>query len=277
MPIQAVEHIRGMRGGAQSHLMRASDDHYYVVKFTNNPQHRRVLANEWLVARLARRMGLPVPEMALVDVAPDVVAGSPGLHFRVAGKVVPCDSGLQFGSRLPTADPHAPIYDYLPEEALELVANLDDFIGMLVLDKWTCNCNGRQVIYCRVAPRRQLKVFMVDQGFCFDGGSWKFPDSPLRGVFSRNRVYNGVRGLDSFEPWLTRVEMFDEASIYAAGEEVPPEWYGAWDDMQRLLEHLIKRRTIVRDLLLEVKASQRKPFDNWVERAAGAAQGQLYA
>jgi hypothetical protein len=96
-------------------------------------------------------------------------------------------------------------------------------------------------------------------------------------VFSRNRVYNSVYGLDSFEPWLTRVEVFEEAAIYAAGEEVPPEWYGAWDDMQRLLEHLIKRRTIVRDLLLEVKASQRRPFDNWVERAAGAVQGQLYA
>jgi hypothetical protein len=51
MPIQAVQHVRKMRGGAQSHLMRASDGHYYVVKFQNNPQHLRVLANELLVAR----------------------------------------------------------------------------------------------------------------------------------------------------------------------------------------------------------------------------------
>ncbi len=42
----ATEQIRRMRGGAQSHLMRCSDGHYYVVKFQNNPQHRRILVNE---------------------------------------------------------------------------------------------------------------------------------------------------------------------------------------------------------------------------------------
>jgi hypothetical protein len=44
----AVEHIRRMRGGAQAHLMRCDDGSYYVVKFQNNPQHVRILANEIL-------------------------------------------------------------------------------------------------------------------------------------------------------------------------------------------------------------------------------------
>jgi len=35
MPTQAVQHIRRMRGGAQSHLMRCADSNYYVVKFQN--------------------------------------------------------------------------------------------------------------------------------------------------------------------------------------------------------------------------------------------------
>jgi len=35
MPIQAIQHIRRMRGGAQSHLMRCADSNYYVVKFQN--------------------------------------------------------------------------------------------------------------------------------------------------------------------------------------------------------------------------------------------------
>lgn len=33
--LSAVQHVRRMRGGAQSHLMRASDGNYYVVKFRN--------------------------------------------------------------------------------------------------------------------------------------------------------------------------------------------------------------------------------------------------
>src|SRR5713226_7150843 len=48
----ALEHIRRMRGGAQAHLMRCDDGQYYVVKFQNNPQHPRVLANEMLGTRL---------------------------------------------------------------------------------------------------------------------------------------------------------------------------------------------------------------------------------
>ena len=48
MPTEAVQHVRRMRGGAQAHLMRAADGHFYVVKFQNNLQHLRVLANEFL-------------------------------------------------------------------------------------------------------------------------------------------------------------------------------------------------------------------------------------
>jgi hypothetical protein len=52
----AVEHIRRMNGGAQAQLMRCDDGTYYVVKFKNNPQHLRTLANEMLATRLAARM-----------------------------------------------------------------------------------------------------------------------------------------------------------------------------------------------------------------------------
>jgi hypothetical protein len=34
--LRALEQIRRMRGGAQSHLMRCSDGKYYDVKFQNN-------------------------------------------------------------------------------------------------------------------------------------------------------------------------------------------------------------------------------------------------
>ena len=73
MPL-AVEHIRRMRGGAQSHLMRCADENYYVVKFQNNPQGTRILANELLGTRLAARIGLPVPGATAVEVRPEMVA-----------------------------------------------------------------------------------------------------------------------------------------------------------------------------------------------------------
>jgi hypothetical protein len=49
--IYAVQHIRKMRGGSQAHLLRASDNYFYICKFQNNPQDIRILVNEYL-ARL---------------------------------------------------------------------------------------------------------------------------------------------------------------------------------------------------------------------------------
>ena len=48
MPIQARRFLRRMRGGAQAHLLEADDGRWYVVKFLENPQHRRILVNEWI-------------------------------------------------------------------------------------------------------------------------------------------------------------------------------------------------------------------------------------
>src|SRR5271165_3149516 len=95
----AVEHIRRMRGGAQSHLMRCSDRSLYVVKFVNNPQHIRVLANEMLGAGLARWIGLPMPDTAVVDVGYDLIRRTPELRVQLEKQTVLCAPGLQFGSR----------------------------------------------------------------------------------------------------------------------------------------------------------------------------------
>jgi hypothetical protein len=259
----AVEHIRPMKGGAQAHLLRAADGFFYVVKFVNNPQDRRVLANELLAARLAEKLELPVPPVAIVDVPARLIDASPGLVMRLAGQVLRCAPGLQFGSRLP-ARPDMPMFDYLPEPVLDEVANLSDFWGMLVFDKWTCNCNGRQVVFCRAGTQRALRAFMIDQGFCFNAGEWSFPDSPLRGIYSRTAVYRGVTGWEAFAPWMSKVEAYEPEAIQAAAEEIPPVWYeGDIEALERLLGQLIARRTRMRELLMAVKNSPRVPFENW--------------
>lgn len=96
--LQAVQHIRRMRGGSQAHLLRASDDAYYVVKFQNNPQHVRILANEMMATRLAELLGLPVPPVAIIEVSDWLIANTPELRVQVGATSVPCSSGRQLGS-----------------------------------------------------------------------------------------------------------------------------------------------------------------------------------
>src|SRR3974377_315201 len=65
--VRAVEFIRRMRGASPPCLLGCDDGAGYVVKFRNNPQHVRVLANEMLASRLALLVGLPVPEPTFVE------------------------------------------------------------------------------------------------------------------------------------------------------------------------------------------------------------------
>src|SRR6204780_75003 len=263
--VVALEQIRRMRGGTQSHLMRCSDDEYYVAKFQNNSQGLRILANELLGTRLAARLGLRVPEADIVEVRQDLIAHTEDMVMQLGRGRAPCQAGKQFGSRYPGKPAETAVYDFLPDEQLRGLSNLADFLGMLVFDKWTCNTNGRQAIFFRDGAAAEYSAQMIDFGFCFNAGEWDFPDAPLRGLYSRHCVYERVAGMDAFEPWLARLE--NRITGRVLGEEaaqIPPEWYaGDWDALERLLERLDRRRERVRELILSARNSGRDPFPNW--------------
>jgi HipA-like kinase len=303
----AVEHVRRMRGGAQAHLMRCDDGGYYIVKFQNNPQHLRILANEMLATRLAARMGLCVPQIEVVEVRPELIAYSSDLVIQLGLGRKPCTAGKQFGSQFPGHPARMAVHDFLPDQELGGVRNLSDFLGVFVFDKWTCNTNGRQAIFYRepeegpvqsslhahdsaggaalataehvAAPHAApstapytapYTAMMIDHGFCFNAGEWDFPDAPLRGLYARHRVYQDVHGMDSFEPWLGRVEKhFTEAVLGEEAGRIPPEWYADdWTALERLVERLYARRTRLRELILAARNSGRDPFPNWKVRHA---------
>jgi hypothetical protein len=264
--VEAVQHIRRMRGGAQGHLMRCDDGHYYVVKFRNNPQHRRVLANELLATRLAERVGLHVPITEVVEVDEWLVKHTPELSVQLGHGTIPCDPGLQFGSRYVVDPLEGQVFDYLPMEMLSRVRNVEEFAGMLVIDKWTGNANGRQAAFGRRSRQKLYTAFFIDQGYCFNAGEWTFPDYPLRGVYARNEVYAGVSGWESFEPWLGRMEKMDEDVVWSVAGEIPPEWYGSdADALEKLVRELIARRELVRGLIEIFRVSARRPFPGWRE------------
>ena len=254
-----------MRGGAQSQLMLGADGALWVVKFRNNPQGERVLANELLATRIAEAVGLSVPKTDVVEVTGWLVENSPEMIVDLGrGVKARCAAGLQFGSRFVGGLMPGQVVDYLPESQLDEVRNLGEFAGMLAVDKWTGNCNGRQAVFDRKPRERKYRATFIDQGYCFNAVEWSFPDAPLRGVYARNRVYNGVTGWESFEPWLTRVEELRAETLGSIAEEVPPEWYGGDPGtIEGLLEQLLRRRGRVRELIAGFRDSSREPFPKW--------------
>ena len=263
--ISAVQHVRPLRGGAQSHLLRASDGDCYVTKFQNNPQHIRVLANEMLATNLGLALGLPMPRVEVIDVSGWLIEHTEDLRIELGGSRIPCRSGKQLGSLYVDSESWGMTLDYLPQELLQKVVNVGDFARVLVLDKWTGNADGRQAIFRRKTQRSQRHhATFIDQGYCFNAGEWTFPDSPLRGVYANNCVYQGVTGWEAFEPALTRAEEAGLDTIWRCAAEIPEEWYeGDRDGLHRLVEALYGRRPTIRQLIAKFHASTRDPFPNW--------------
>ena len=214
MPLTARGAVRKMRGGAQSHLLEADDGNFYIVKFQNNPQHRRILVNELVSYVFLNYLQISAPEIALIDVRPEFLREHPEVCITLGTRQLPVQPGWHFGSRYPGDPARVAVYDFLPDSLLAQVGNLNEFLGMLVFDKWMANADGRQCVFHRAlvrdwtpvaprtAPRPGFVVRMIDHGFVFNGPHWDFPDSPLQGLYPRRAVYESVRSLDDFQPWL---------------------------------------------------------------------------
>ena len=271
--ISAVQHLRRLRGGSQPHLLRASDGASYVTKFQNNPQHVRVLANEMLATRLGLALGLPMPRVEVIEVSEWLIMHTPDLRINLAGTEIPCQGGRQLASLYVGTESSGLIFDYLPRELLEGVRNLADFARVLVLDKWTCNADGRQAIFSRKTARSgRYDATFIDQGYCFNAGEWTFPDSPLRGAYANDCVYEGVMGWESFEPALSRAEEMDANVIWRCAADIREEWYeGDRTGLERLVETVCHRRATIRKLIGEFRRSSRNPFPNWRESPADSA------
>ena len=239
MPVNARRFIRKMRGGAQAHLLEADDGDYYIVKFQNNPQHRRILVNEFVAAEILAHLQIACPGASRSSgCPPNSSRRIPKYTCRPARAAQPIEPGWHFGSRHPGNPGHMAIYDFIPDSLLNQVANAEQFLAVLAFDRWVANADGRQSIFFRAqlkdwlarpgVPPRKLGfvALMIDHGFAFNGPHWDFPDSAVAGLYPRRIVYDSVRSLDDFQPWMDRILNFPAGGFDRTLRQLPPAWIG---------------------------------------------------
>jgi len=277
MPVDARRLIRKMRGGAQAHLMEASDGHCYVVKFLNNPQHRRIVVNEWISSVFLRYLGIATPEPAMVRIAPEFLAANPEVYIQLGSRRQEVSAGWHYGSRFPGDPARMTVYDFLPDTLLDKVENRTDFIAVLAFDKWMGNADSRQSIFFRArlvesaayqppdaGPHYGFVAQMIDNGYVFEGPHWRLGDSAAQGLYFRPRVYAGVRGCDAFEPTLERIRNFPEEVVDSAMKGIPTAWLeGDEAALEQLLDRLLRRRARVGDLIESCRKERLNPFPEW--------------
>ncbi len=154
MLVQATHLIRKMRGGAQAHLLECDDGHFYVVKFLNNPQHRRILINEWIASAFLNYLQISTPAAAIVNLSAAFLAGNPEIYIQLGSRHQAVEPGWHFGSRYPGDPAKVMVYDFLPDALLDKVVNAGEFLGVLAFDKWMGNADARQSIFFRARLRQ---------------------------------------------------------------------------------------------------------------------------
>jgi len=225
---------------------------------------------------LLEQLQIPAPQVAIVEVDAEFLAAHEEvcLQFHMGRRAF--RPGRQFGSQFPGDPRTEAVYDYLPDSLLRQVVNVGDFRGALVFDRWVANSDSRQAIFFRRRLREWLPVTephptqkgfiaqMVDHGYAFDGPHWAYHDSPLQGLYCRTMVYEGVRHLGDFEPWLERVRHCPEELCDELLRRIPGEWLeGEEKEYERLLEQLMKRRKKVDRLIEATVGAKRQFFPAW--------------
>jgi len=247
--------------------MKCADERIYIVKFKNNSQGVKILANEMLATRLGVMLGLPMAEGQIINVDALLIRSGRGMRIEGERSKRLCSDGHSFGSLYVGNPDDPPIhirYD-APLTDRPDVDNLSDFIGMLVFDTWMSNMDSRQAVFHRERITDPYHVTMIDHGFCLSGRDWLFADKPCRFLDHKFWVYENVFGIDAFEPWLSKLEQeitLDE--ILAAAIGIPPEWYDYdWNRFVKLIRTLFARRLIVRKLIWEIHGRRPLVFPNW--------------
>jgi hypothetical protein len=268
--IRARRFIRKMRGGAQAHLIEGHDGNCYVVKFMNNPQHRRVLINEWMAAQLMQYLGIKTPQTALVHVSAEFLSDNPEVYLQGKTRIA-VNTGIHFGSRHPGHPNTTKVYDLLPDTFLARITNRADFIAALAFDHWVCNGDQPQVIFSPQATvghetgNPRFDAWMIDRGFAFGGVDWLLRESPLTGVHHRRVFYDGLRGISDCEPWLSYIEAVPERFLYNIVDTIPPCWRDTTNlGIERLIRELLNGRSRVADSIIASANGAHRPFRNWI-------------
>lgn len=170
--LTAIRYLQPFRqGGSVPALVEADDGELYVLKFHGAAQGRRALVAELLAGEIGRSLGLRVPELAFIEVAPNFGMGEAHQEIR---EMLNASAGLNLGLRfLPDSLEYNPLLKPPPSpEEASAVVWFDAFVTNV--DRTPRNVN--MLLY-------QREVWLIDHGsalFFHHSSNWfKQPERAL--------------------------------------------------------------------------------------------------
>jgi hypothetical protein len=239
--VTATRYVTPLReGGSLPALVEADDDGLYVVKFRGAGQGPKALAAEIVAGETARALGLPVPELVLVEVDPQLAGAEPDPEIQ---DLLDASAGINVGMDfLPGALPFTP---GRPPDG-ELAADVVWFDSLVLnVDRTPRNPN---------LLRWHGRTWLIDHGaalYVHHGGGDVLAGAGSRFPAIRDHVLLPHAGsLTDADARL--IGRLDRSALEAIAELVPAAWLGD----APYAEHLVRRLDAPREWLQTAEAAR---------------------
>ena len=235
--VVATRYVLPLReGGSLPGLMEADDLGTYVVKFRGAGQGRKVLVAEVVVGELARSLGLPVPELVLVEVDPVLGRAEPDEEVQ---DLLRASGGLNLGMDfLPGALGFDPVAHTVDAPLASRVLWLDALVGN-VDRSWR---NPNLLLW-----HRELQL--IDHGACLVfHHDWPRAASAADKAYDASDHVLGAFATARAEAGDELAARIDRELLSAVVARVPDEWledepgFDTVDDLRAAyVDHLLRR------------------------------------
>lgn len=232
-------------GVTKPYIITCDDSEQYVVKFKENPEGKRVLANEYVCAKIAEVLDLPLATPSFVQVNETFIQDY-GLQVS-AHTETNVTSGFHFGTKKIKK-----AYQITGTDMLRYAKNVDCIPGIILFDQLVCNCdrecNGGNLLF----DQTKMEIVVLDHTHAFDIGplwnehnlNYKIGEA-FRPIQPDGYVYRKlvpfVNGHNPFNSILEKMKGLSNTHLWDIIYNIPEEWDVTQDQKEKLHEYLVDR------------------------------------
>jgi len=247
--VTATRYVAALReGGSLPGLVEADDDGMYVTKFRGAGQGEGALVAEVVAARLGQALGLPIPDVVVIDVAPQLGHAEPDPEIQELIEASPGPNlGIDFlPGALPFALPPDPPVD--PDFAADVV-----WFDALVTNVDRTHRNPNLIVWGG-------RTWLIDHGAAFfrQHGSGTLAETAHHEVpMLDQHVLLALAG--SLREADQRLAQRAVAAVGASVAAVPDAWLGANPASRRgdIAAFLVQRLAAPRRFVAEAERARR--------------------
>ena len=240
-------------GGSGAQVFADANGEQYYVKYQENGQNLRVLANEYVAGQIAKTNKLLCPDSFLITIDNLLLTTLAPINGH------PISSGPHFGSkRMNNLYSGPALRSLIPK-----CSNISDYAGIILFDAWLYNTDRRNDgNYLILTEGSNYNFCIIDHGHCF-GMNWT--NVLLQTYLTEwsnaylDEMYALINGRVDFDAAIDEINLRDDTFISNLVDAIPTQWLSDASESAALKKYLSVKRDDMENLLNTNSAK----FPNW--------------